>query len=171
MIPRFIPVKDLNGSNEIWRGKRMKGVQFTNKDWAALYKDESAGDSLRNAVGHWNWEQTCIVDVPFLIIGGVESITDVIIPASTIRCVSPYDGGVVALINKSKDGLLSKSRTTVLVIPSAVCQNVEARPIENLGQLAILLKQKNDKPSEESLSDFRFQWRTYETIHARYIDV
>ncbi len=92
MIPKFVPVKDLN-NNAVWPGGSMRGVQLTHGDWSNLYKDRGVGDSLANTVRHWN--EVCTVDVPFLIIGGRESIATVLNHDAKIIFSSPYDTGIV----------------------------------------------------------------------------
>lgn len=164
MNPRFIPVKDLNG-NSVCSGSSMKGVQPYHRDWGSLYKDQSVGDSLANTVRHWNEE--CAVDVPFLIIGGRESIAATLLHDPLVRFASPFgEGGVAALATKSREGTFSKSYTIVLVMPAAYCST--GKPIENLSRLGMMVNLLKDTNSGETLSNFREKWSLFAALDRRY---
>ena len=171
MVPKFVPVKDLN-NNSVYPGASIKGVQHKHTDWGTLYKDQSVGDSLANVVRHWNGE--CEVDIPFLIIGGSQSIAAVLEHDSNVRLLSaPHlPGGIVSYVTR-ENKTFGKDYTCVLVIPSVFFSNARAAPVESLGNLRMQVnKSKLDtKTPAENLNTFRSNWNRFDFIYQRYIDI
>jgi hypothetical protein len=171
MVPKFVPVRDLN-NNSVYPGASIKGVQHKHTDWGTLYKDPSVGDSLANVVRHWNGE--CVIDIPFLIIGGSQSIAAVLEHDSNVRLVSAqhFADGIVSFVNKETKAF-GKDYTCVMVIPSILFSHARATPIENLGNLRMQVnKSKLDtKTPAESLNSFRSNWNRFDFIYQRYVDI
>ena len=116
MTPKFVPIQDIK-NNFVYPGASIRGVQPQHKDWGSLFNDQGVGDSLANTMRHWNEE--CVVDIPFLIVGGGKSIAQVLESDSKIRLSSPQEGGVVALLARDNK-VIGKSFTGVLVIPAVL---------------------------------------------------
>ena len=169
MHPKFVPAVDLDVSM-VYPGGPINGLRNTHMDWSGLYNDPNVGDPLANAMRHWNGE--CEVDVPFFIIGGGQSIADVLDTGRNIRLTTHWVGGVVCFVMREKR-TFGKNHTSVLVIPTYFNKKQGGIPVEDLGSLRMKVNMSrgpmNTPAPDVSLSSVRGDLNFFRHVH-NYVD-